>query len=344
MQCVNCRFENLPGEPACGRCGSPLRLATAVLDVHPPRAGRWGKRLRRSFVPQHRSAIRLWTWLDRAVQAVGRAFRAGPEVDMPLPRVVTRLVVPGWAHLYCGRTVRGCFFLAVYLALLLPGLFYLGTDLGAILLGLAFSVHAASALSLLGLRRYGFVRRLRAGIRFTLVLAVGLYLPAGWLLTRVADPHVLQVQAGPFQPDDVVLVNRWAYVFSRPRPGDVVFYHSDGTGVFQSTRGPRLVYRRVREGDYIDRVLAGPGAQVAWEGGRLLVDGSPVPWQPLNQYSRPPDFRFTVPTDCYLILPSLIAANLPPAQWEALSCVPAAQIQGRAYLRHQPFERWWRIR
>src|SRR5919204_650375 len=47
MQCPSCRFQNMPGVEVCGRCGSSLRLATAVVDVHPPRARAWQKRVRR---------------------------------------------------------------------------------------------------------------------------------------------------------------------------------------------------------------------------------------------------------------------------------------------------------
>src|SRR5215213_6505561 len=41
MQCSSCGFENMPGSEACARCASSLSLATAVMDVHPPRAGRF---------------------------------------------------------------------------------------------------------------------------------------------------------------------------------------------------------------------------------------------------------------------------------------------------------------
>ena len=58
MQCSSCRFENMPGVDVCGRCGSSLRLATAVLDVHPPRARPWAKRLRR-YLPLHAASARL---------------------------------------------------------------------------------------------------------------------------------------------------------------------------------------------------------------------------------------------------------------------------------------------
>lgn len=47
MQCVNCRFENLPGLAACGRCGASLVLKKSVIAVDPPRAAQrsFGRRL-----------------------------------------------------------------------------------------------------------------------------------------------------------------------------------------------------------------------------------------------------------------------------------------------------------
>src|SRR4051812_12976476 len=69
MQCSSCGFENMPGSDACGRCGSSLRLATMVMDVQPPRAGKITKKLRRVLpVSKAKYAMR-----DRCAAAVERA-------------------------------------------------------------------------------------------------------------------------------------------------------------------------------------------------------------------------------------------------------------------------------
>ena len=52
MQCLSCRFENMPGLTVCGRCGSVLDVRGAAIDVHPTRASA-GKRLHR-WLPMRR--------------------------------------------------------------------------------------------------------------------------------------------------------------------------------------------------------------------------------------------------------------------------------------------------
>src|SRR5262245_20174802 len=134
MQCSSCRFENMPGLDACGRCGSNLRLATAVLDVEPPRATPWQKRLRRwlpwSSVNQLRYAVR-----DGKVYAASRLEETG--LWIPEPAILFRLLIPGWAHFFTGQRIRGGLFLGIYLVLLGLGILLWGTTAGGILLGLA---------------------------------------------------------------------------------------------------------------------------------------------------------------------------------------------------------------
>src|SRR5579864_3853550 len=145
MQCVNCRFQNMPGSDVCGRCGTSLRLATAVIDVHPPRASAVARRFRR-FVPR-RAYYDLRDLGRRAHSRVsGVARRNAPA--LPPVSVVARLVFPGWSHFYLRQLWRGRLFMWSFLALLLPGLIWWGTTVGSILLGLAFSVHSTAALDI----------------------------------------------------------------------------------------------------------------------------------------------------------------------------------------------------
>src|SRR5262249_6605827 len=145
------------------------------------------------------------------------------RVPLPEPEVLSRLIIPGWAHIHSGLGIRGRLFLWAYLAVLLLGLARWGTDFGAILLGIAFSIHASSALAIL--IRQGTVRSPRmmaTAALVALVLAVLVYIPAGQLLMRVAAPIEFAADAPPFARSDVVLVNRWAYALTEPRRGDVI--------------------------------------------------------------------------------------------------------------------------
>src|SRR5437660_6889638 len=120
MQCASCRFQNMPGVDVCGRCGSSLRLATAVLDVHPPRARPWVKRLRR-ILPLSRASVGV---RDAAAEVSRQLRWTADELRVPVPEaaLLLRLVVPGWAHFRCGQRFRGRVYLGLYLALLAVGL------------------------------------------------------------------------------------------------------------------------------------------------------------------------------------------------------------------------------
>jgi signal peptidase I len=340
MQCFNCRFENMPGITVCGRCGTALGVATAVIDVHPPRARPWAKRLRR-LVPVRRAAIRL---RDVTASASSHVQAAAEEVGMPetpAPLVV-RMIVPGWAHFYIGQRLRGRIFLGLYAALLPLALVFWGTTLGSILLGLVFSVHASSVIDVLFQCPGEIGSRLLISGVVMAALGMGLYFPSGWVLTRFADTRMITADRAPFATDDVVLVNRIAYRWSLPQPGDVVLVRLPTSGA----AGIRL-----QEGELIDRILAGPGDNVSVQASRILINGSPSAYSPLNVTNVPArlgTLQLTVPPGCYFVLPTTLGyvneRLATPQLWESLSLVSRDRILGKVYLRHQPMSRLWLIR
>src|SRR4051812_28631702 len=103
MQCSNCRFQNMPGSDVCGRCGTSLRLATAVIDVQPPRASPLARRLRRvgRVVPVGRA------WYAARDAATGRTKALAPAWHLPPRRLLAAmtvgLLVPGLSHFRLGR-------------------------------------------------------------------------------------------------------------------------------------------------------------------------------------------------------------------------------------------------
>src|SRR5262249_44080736 len=111
------------------------------------------------------------------------------HVPLPEPAVLSRIMGPGWAHLFAGFRIRGLVFLWAYVVLLALGLLNWGTEFGSILLGLAFSVHASSIIDIL--LRQGtvrFPRMLATGFFVFAALSVLVYYPAGQVLMRVAAP------------------------------------------------------------------------------------------------------------------------------------------------------------
>src|SRR5207248_2105024 len=133
----------MPGITVCGRCGTSLGVATAVLDVHPPRARPWIKRLRR-LLPIDRATIRV---RDASSVATRHARMIAEDAGMPVPSfgLLVRMLVPGWAHFHLGQRLRAWAFLGVYLVFLLLSLVFWGTTGGSFCLGLMFCAHASSA-------------------------------------------------------------------------------------------------------------------------------------------------------------------------------------------------------
>jgi hypothetical protein len=344
MQCASCRFENMPGVEACGRCGSPLGLGNLAVDVHPPRAAPWVKRMRR-LLP-FRSAY-------YEARDAGRNFvresglRDAWRIQLPgtFAGVFGRAIVPGWPQFYLGQPTRGRFFLYVYLVFMFLFFLLYGTTFGSLLLGFAFAIHVASCVSVLHLGG------LRGGAYWTgvfaafLSLAFVVYAPAGWLFSRAASPAEIRHNAPPFEYGDVLLYSPATYWFRDPQVGDVVLYDQRG-GNFPLAP-PQHGYIRVDGGQRIDRILAGPGDRILWEEGKLTVNGQPSTLQPLNLRSRLPRLALEIPRGSYFILPT--AGGPDPLQGlsgeslHELVVVPSSSIQGRVFLRSFPFTRIQRI-
>ena len=128
-----------------------------------------------------------------------------------------------------------------------------------------------------------FPKMMAMAVVVSLALAVLMYAPAGWSLTRVAAPIEYPYDAPPFRRSDIVLINRWAYAMTPPRRGDVVRFSSceHCTGWVDAGRSlnTRYVYE---EDELIDRVLGLPGDRVVWDEAKLSINGTPVSWKPLR--------------------------------------------------------------
>jgi type IV secretory pathway protease TraF len=331
----------MPGVALCGRCGARLELAATAIDVHPPRATPRAKRLRRWF-PWYGIAARIRDGLE----AIGRFTLRQLDVPQPLAGLFGRMVVPGWPQIFTGQIARGRMFLAMYLVLMAIGLAFVGTVFGSFALGFALAVHASSVIDVLWAATTDLRTRITYAAVCITVLGVVVYLPVGWAVTRFVVPRQLVRDSPPFAAGDAVLCNRVAYRRSGPAAGDVVLFRVVPRDVqMRTAQGGNAIYRV--GGEFIDRVLAGPGQSVKWEAGSLWVDGQPSPWRPLNPDAVRVGLQWTVPTGAYLVLPSTQPPGAPayPADvWATMSLVPHESLLGRVFLRHQPLWRWWWIR
>ncbi len=340
MQCPSCQFQNMPGTVVCGRCGAQLNLVRAEINVHPPRASAWARQFRR-IVPFYRIGYRLRDGFAAALTALMPDMRDVPVRYGTFPR----MIVPGWPQIYVGQIVRGRVMLAAYCALLLLGLLFVGTQPGGMLLGTALAVHAASVIDVVwGASAQWHARLVVAGICLA-VLGTVVYTPVIWTVTRFVQVRRILVTAGPLFAGDVVLVSPRDYSRREPALGDVVLYVIPTRDIPTRAPGGGAAYYRVH-GEFIDRVVAGPGQSVRWEHRNLWVDEQPSRWQPLNPSAVSVDLKFTVPAGYYCIFPSTqpaIAPNYPAEVWQQMSLISRDNMRASVELRTQPLWRWGTI-
>ncbi len=329
MQCVNCRFENMPGSGACARCGTSMTLSTATINVHPPRAPRWFKPARRfarggNLTTRVRESMRKFKATSIAESKIAPSFT---------PDVALRLIVPGWAQFYLRRRGRGYVFMIGAAIALLVAIVFVGTGWGNLALGALFSLHSAS-ISDAVMAPGGSVRAsMASGLLVYVALGATIYLPMIYLVTRVTIPYRLQNDVAPFLQDDVLLVRR----FGKLHPGNVIVYNREERRIEGELMGQEHTYLYIN-GLGIDRILAGPGDHVLVNKGVLLVNGSPVKFRPLNGVDLP-SLDTYVPADNYFVWPSS-ATRLSPIRIPIdAALVPATEISGVVYFRSSPWSR-----
>ena len=327
MLCPSCEFHNMPGSSLCARCGASLKLATAEIDVNPPRAGRWERRM-----PGLAGGRRGWNHLRSLLTAELRSLLVPRTVIEHAPRWWS-LLVPGLPQIQRGERRRGRVLLVVYLGLMAAGLVTCGTGLGSMLLGLAFAAHVAAIADAFGARSQTFGDSLRLTVMTMFVLATLVYMPTGWAISRVATPLRITGVMPPFQEGDVVWYNR----SSTPEVGDLVVYDLPQASVAGRTEGGQAMRVQI-QGDRINRVVAVAGQRVEWAEQQLVVDGQVSPWQPAASLTT---FRqITVPEGSLFILPDhLVPMSLPNMPWTRLSVVSHERVGGRVFFRSLPWNR-----
>jgi hypothetical protein len=303
---------------------------TATIDVHPPRAGRFAKSVRR-VMPLEAARNRVFEAARRVRDGTPRSlgFRDGARVGA----LLLRLVIPGWSQHRAGHRRRGLAFFWTWVALLLFGMVNFGTTLGSLLLGLAFSVHVSAGIDFITqhLSANTVRRRIGFAIGFAALLTLAIYAPAVRMVTRFADPLTIQAAAGPFAEGDVVLVNHAPRFY---QPGQLVLFDI-GNVTQEITRHAYIIYT----GDRIDRVIARGGDVVRWHEGQLFINDVESDLRPLQPSRLPARFSVTVPEGSYLIFPSTTPTLSPrsgESTWRDLSLVRAEKIQGMAYFRSHP--------
>jgi Zn-dependent protease with chaperone function len=324
-----------------------MRLATAVIDVHPPRAGRFRKRLRDMFpAPRAYYGVRdgLYTAGNRTADLAGALKPQKPA--FPPPPIALRLIVPGWPQYWSGQRWRAHAFFWSFMLCLLWGLLTLGTTFGSFMLGMAFSVHSAAAVDAVNQSvpcAHGFRAQMARSLFVTLVLALFIYAPIAWMASRFLTLQTLELGIGPFQPGDVVVIADRSRA-ALPEPGQVVLYRLVSEERIELQAGNNGHGRRLLDpsGTRIDRVLAVAGDRVRWESPNLYINDKPSSLRPLQSMVMPKKLQVSVPAGHVLIFPTTtprMDAQMSIVVWQTLSVVPIDQVQGRVFMRYQPLSR-----
>src|SRR5262249_11514152 len=155
---------------------------------------------------------------------------------------------------------------------------------------------------------------------------------------RVAVPRVLALDAAPFHAGDVVLFAPNSVLW-KPRVGQVVLYRLHDMIVPGGSHEVILI-----GGERIERILAGPGEHVVWDGKTLTVDGKESRLAPLSDLGFPFPVDLVVPAGHFVILPTTLGVNLSRVQggpgMGQLYTIPSDSILGRVYWQQQPLSRF----
>ena len=167
MRCERCKFENIPGQGRCIKCGAALEIKSTAINIYPPRMPGWKKPLRSALRCVRQAKLIPQENLNLRFPLRIRSFFSDRFWGLFL------LVVPGLAHLVQGRFKEVRWYFFAWLALISSGLFFYGSAPGYVLLGLAVGVHTGIVI------RYGILKDLPgAGEKIMTVIFVLLALAA----------------------------------------------------------------------------------------------------------------------------------------------------------------------
>lgn len=332
----------MPGNAACGRCGMSLQLQATAIAVHPPRASVWQKRWRRWFPWQPRF-YRVREVLAKPIPGMTRFWQVGMSLPTIRPGTLLRMIAPGWALAHEGYARRGRILAICWAVLLIASVVCAGSTVGALFFGAALAVHAGSAIQLLIGRDLLTPFQAIATTSAGLAIVAAIYLPFLFGLREYISTRQLLITHAPFSRGDVVVLGPSAYSSSSPKPGDVVVYRNHPFQVGGQRYLGWNAATRV-EGEWVDRVIAGPGSNVHWDGKQLFVDGQPSQYQPLSTIRYPAKFDMAVTRQFYCILPTtnpFLGEASSADLWKAASLHYRGSIVGKAYVRNYPLWRWW---
>lgn len=330
MRCERCKFENIPGQKTCIKCGSALEIKPAAIDVHPLRMSKWKKPFRNllrlmrkgKVVPRENIKLHCPPWIK------------GVFSDSILGLLLS--VIPGLAHLLQNRFKEIRWYFLAWLILLLSGLFLYGSAAGFICLGLAIGIHVGIAV------QYGIIKDL-ANLREKIITVILVLIALTFIyrfVPRMLFPNLtggyssLSIPYYKVEAGDYLLAWRGLAQDTLLPRGSLVLIHP----VTLTSHGGRVTRS---EGEVIGQIVGLAGEQLEIQNGLFIVDGQQLDSDKylVPQWLYKLNFSTKIPDDSYFVSARYnVAAHgvkLEASHIRQVCLVKASDIEAKAFMR------WW---
>jgi len=334
MRCERCKFENIPGQSTCIKCGSVLEISTALTDIYPPRMSRWEKPFRNFSRSIRKNRAILYIHAKLHTPQWLRDVLGDMTVGVFL------CIIPGLGHLINKRFKEIWWYFLAWIVLLLTGIFFYGTNYGYFFIGLAIGIHVVIAIL------YGLFKDLES---FREKAAVFFFLLIGFLfLYRFVPRMIFPYLTGSYSSMDIPYYN--------VSEGDYLLARSDIDREIILDRGSLVVFNPVAIGGHqprrirsnrttIGEITGLPGENIQILKGVFIIDGQPldVEQYPVPGWLRNRTFSFIIPKDSYFVSSRYnITAHgivLTDSNIIQVCIVNKSSIEAKAFMRWLPIAR-----
>jgi len=294
MRCGRCKFENMPGQSKCLKCGSTLVQRADSVEVNPPRMARWKKPLRCTFrwfrafhvIPSYSVNISIPPWLSQ----FSREALFG----------ILLSIIPGLAHLLQGRFREIRWYVLGWLVSLVLALFLYGGFWGLCFFGFAIGLHAWIAIhSALIKQVTGFGHRAFAFVLVSLGLLVVYRNLGGLIFRNLAGGYSnITVPYYRIETGDYLLASRSRLRNKPLTRGVLVLASLEGTG-----HGGFWPWSQRRRDIGIAQVVGLPGEKLETKGGAFWINNEQLDAEkyPLPGWLRRIKMSVTIPKSSYFI-------------------------------------------
>jgi hypothetical protein len=330
MKCERCKFENIPGQNTCVKCGSILETESEQIEICPPRMSKWKKPIR---------------YLSRLIR---KGVAPLKNIELNCPARITQVsddiliglflsVIPGFAHLMQRRFKEIRWYFLIWLALLISGLFLFGSQAGFICLGLAIGVHTTITV------QYKILKELEGiGKKLVMIILILIALTIIYSFSpRILIPNLTggySNMSAPYQKiaiGDYLLGWRNLKQNTALERGDLVFMHPEyfGTHMRQTYTGRELI---------VGQIVGLAGEQLEIKGGVFAVNGQQLDSKiyPIPQWLRINEYSVIIPERNYFISVQYnvnVGHNMALESTQInLICIRKAED-----IRSRVFMRWW---